>query len=137
MPTLEERIKEFNELEYRDQCRYIVNKLISLEYIGIMHTVFFKRLQIILRNLPLIYLRTRNTNNMHNQNHIYKYEFNVQFYPQSERIFDDILYIRYKSILDIHYDQNYNHKFYINSKRHGRIKMAITDEDIQKDGFAF
>ena len=137
MPTLEERIKEFNELEYRDQCRYIVNKLISLEYIDIMHTVFFKRLQIILRNLPLIYLRTRNTNNMHNQNHIYKYEFNVQFYPQSERIFDDILYIRYKSILDIHYDQNYNQKFYINSKRHGRIKMAITDEDIQKDGFAF
>ena len=137
MPTLEERIKEFNELEYRDQCRYIVNKLISLEYVDIMHTVFFKRLQIILRNLPLIYLRTRNTNNMHNQNHIYKYEFNVQFYPQSERIFDDILYIRYKSILDIHYDQNYNQKFYINSKRHGRIKMAITDEDIQKDGFAF
>ena len=43
MPTLEERIKEFNELEYRDQCRYIVNKLISLEYIDIMHTVFFKR----------------------------------------------------------------------------------------------
>ena len=70
MPTLEERIKEFNELEYRDQCRYIVNKLISLEYIDIMHTVFFKRLQIILRDLPLIYLRTRNTNSMHNQNHI-------------------------------------------------------------------
>ena len=137
MPTLEERIKEFNELEYRDQCRYIVNKLISLEYIDIMHTVFFKRLQIILRNVPLIYLRARNTNNMHNQNHIYKYEFNVQFYPQSERIFDDILYIRYKSILDIHYDQNYNHQCYINSKRHGRIKMLITDEDIQKDGFTF
>ena len=70
MPTLEERIKEFNELEYRDQCRYIVNKPINLEYIDIMHTAFFKRLQIILRDLPLIYLRTRNTNNMHNQNHI-------------------------------------------------------------------
>ena len=74
---------------------------------------------------------------MHNQNHIYKYEFNVQFYPQSERIIDEILYIRDRLILDIHYDQNYNNRFYINSKRQGRIKMVISDEDIQNDQFTF
>ena len=74
---------------------------------------------------------------MHNQNHIYKYEFNVQFYPQSERIIDEILYIRDRLILDIHYDQNYNNRFYINSKRQGRIKMVISDEDIQNDRFTF
>ena len=94
MSTSEERIKEFTELKYNDQCRYIVNKLISLEHIDIKHNTFFKRLQIILRDLPFIYLKTRDTNNLHNQNHVYKYEFNVQFYPQPEKIIDEILYIR-------------------------------------------
>ena len=70
MSTSEERIKEFTELKYNDQCRYIVNKLISLEHIDIKHNTFFKRLQIILRDLPFIYLKTRDTNNLHNQNHI-------------------------------------------------------------------
>ena len=49
MPTLEERIKEFNALSYCNQWRYIANKLISLDYINIKHTILYKRLQIVLK----------------------------------------------------------------------------------------
>ena len=72
MPTLEERIEEFNALSYCNQCRYIANKLITLDYMDITHTIFYKRLQIVLKDILRIYLKAYN-----NQIDTYKYEFNV------------------------------------------------------------
>ena len=129
IPTLEERIKEFNALSYCNQCRHIANKLISLDCIEIKHTIFYKRLQIVLKDIPRIYLKAYN-----NQTDTYKYELNVQFYPYPEKIIDDILCIGNKATLNIRHEGN---GFSFETKKHGPIIINVSDDDMQKDQFTF
>ena len=49
--SLSKHIKELNMLSYKDQRKYIINKLICMEPDDIAHHTFFKKLQIILINL--------------------------------------------------------------------------------------
>ena len=50
--SLSKHITELNKLSYKDQCVYIAKKLISMEPDDIAHLTFFKKLQIILTDLP-------------------------------------------------------------------------------------
>ena len=50
--SLSKHIIELNKLSYRDQCAYITIKLIFMEPDDISHLTFFKKLQIILTDLP-------------------------------------------------------------------------------------
>ena len=50
--SLSNYITELNKLSYKDQCAYITKKLISMQPDDITHFTFFKKLQIMLINLP-------------------------------------------------------------------------------------
>ena len=52
MSSLSKHIKELNKLSYKDQCMYMTIKLICMEPDDIAHRTFFKKLQIILIDLP-------------------------------------------------------------------------------------
>ena len=59
--TIDNHIKELNIRQYKDQCAYIAKKLISLEPNDIKHLDFFKRLQIIITDLPhIVYMYMSN-----------------------------------------------------------------------------
>ena len=50
--SLSNYITELNKLSYKDQCAYITKKRISMRPDDITHFTFFKKLQIMLINLP-------------------------------------------------------------------------------------
>ena len=47
-----EYIIEINSLNYKKQCKYIKNKLLSLKSCDISRIIFFKKLQVKLYRLP-------------------------------------------------------------------------------------
>ena len=49
-----DNILEINCLEYNEQCLCIANKLLSYNPIDITHTIFSKKLYVILKRLPEI-----------------------------------------------------------------------------------
>ena len=51
MDLLYDNILEFKILNYNDQCKYVINKLLSIKSYDITHTVFYKTLFIILSKL--------------------------------------------------------------------------------------
>ena len=53
--SLSKHITELNKLSYKDQCAYIAKRLISMEPDDITHPTFFKKLQIILIDIPDIF----------------------------------------------------------------------------------
>ena len=57
--SLSKHITELNKLSYKDQCAYIAKRLISMEPDDITHPTFFKKLQIILIDIPLQILKMR------------------------------------------------------------------------------
>ena len=52
MDLLYNNILEFKILNYNDQCKYVINKLLSIKSYNITLTVFYKKLFIILSKLP-------------------------------------------------------------------------------------
>ena len=52
MSQITEYIIQINSLNYNKQCRYVKNKLLSLDTSDISRTLFFKKLHVILHNLP-------------------------------------------------------------------------------------
>ena len=50
--SLSKHITELNKLSYKGQCVYVAKKLISMEQDDITYLRFFKKLQIILTDLP-------------------------------------------------------------------------------------
>ena len=91
----------------------------------ITHTIFYKRLQIVLKDILRIYLKAYN-----NQIDTYKYEFNVQFYLHSEKIIDHILCIGNKTTLNIRREGN---GFSFETKKHGSLIINVSDDDIQNN----
>ena len=52
MDYLENFIKKFNKLTYREQCKCIENKLLSFNLYEIQFNIFFKKLHVLLNELP-------------------------------------------------------------------------------------
>ena len=47
-----EYIVQINTLNYNNQCKYVKNKLLSVDSCDISRIIFFKKLHVILHNLP-------------------------------------------------------------------------------------
>ena len=56
MNKITEYIVQINSLNYNKQCKYVKNKLLSIDFCDITHIMFFKKVQVILKKLP-IYLK--------------------------------------------------------------------------------
>ena len=52
MEEINDNILKINCLDYNEQCLCIGNKLLSYNPIDIAHTIFFKKLYMILKRLP-------------------------------------------------------------------------------------
>ena len=59
MDEIKKCIEKINSLNYRGQCRYVKNKLLSFKSNDVPYTLFFKKLYILLDNLPW-YLKETN-----------------------------------------------------------------------------
>ena len=53
MNKITEYIVQINSLNYNKQCKYVKNKLLSIDFGHITHIMFFKKLQVILQKLPI------------------------------------------------------------------------------------
>ena len=56
MSKITEYIVQINSLNYNKQCKYVKNKLLSIDFCDITHIMFLKKAQVILKKLP-IYLK--------------------------------------------------------------------------------
>ena len=53
MNKITEYIIQINSLNYNKQCKYVKNKLLSIENCDVTDMMFFKKVQIILKKLPI------------------------------------------------------------------------------------
>ena len=53
MNKMTEYIVQISSLNYNKQCKYVKNKLLSIKNCAITDRMFFKKLQMILKNLPI------------------------------------------------------------------------------------
>ena len=56
MNKITEYTVQIKSLNYNKQCKYVKNKLLSIDFCDITHIMFFKKVQVILKKLP-IYLK--------------------------------------------------------------------------------
>ena len=70
MDYLENFIKKFNKLTDREQCKCIENKLLSFNLYEIQFNIFFKKLHVLLNELP------DDINKISKENKRYIYKFN-------------------------------------------------------------
>ena len=59
MDEIKKYIEKINSLNFRGQCWYVKNKLLSFKTNDVTYTLFFKKLYILLDNLPW-YLKETN-----------------------------------------------------------------------------
>ena len=59
MDEIKKYIEKINSLNFSGQCRHVKNKLLSFKTNGLSYTLFFKKLYILLDNLPW-YLKETN-----------------------------------------------------------------------------
>ena len=52
METISKYIKKVNALYYNAQCKHVRSKLLSTKHKDIAHTLFFKKLYLLLDDLP-------------------------------------------------------------------------------------
>ena len=53
MNKITEYIVQINNLNYNKQCKYVKNKLLSNDFCDITHIMLFKKVQVILKKLPI------------------------------------------------------------------------------------
>ena len=84
MDKITQYVVEINCLNYNSQCKYIKNKLLSIDICDIEHIMFFKKLQVILHKLP-VYLSETDININEEANNL----FNVFFVLDDTSYFID------------------------------------------------
>ena len=52
METISKYVKKVNALNYNAQCKHVRSKLLSTKHKDIAHTLFFKKLYLLLDDLP-------------------------------------------------------------------------------------
>ena len=63
---------QINCLNYINQCKYVKNKLLSVNIYDTRHIMFFKKLQVILQKLP-VYLKEIDVNINEEANGLFKF----------------------------------------------------------------
>ena len=72
MNKITEYIVEINSLNYKKQCKYVKNKLLSIDFCDITHIMFFKKVQVVLKKLP-IYLKETDITINQEGNHLFNF----------------------------------------------------------------
>ena len=72
MNKITEYIIQINSLNYDRQCKYVKNKLLSIEVCDITDSMFFKKVQVILKKLP-IYLKEIDIEINQEGNHLFNF----------------------------------------------------------------
>ena len=53
MNKIAEYILQINYLNYNKQCKYVKSNLLSIDFCDITHIMFFEKVQVILKKLPI------------------------------------------------------------------------------------
>ena len=72
MKKITEYIVQINSLNYNKQCKYVKNKLLSIDFCDITHSMFLKKVQVILKKLP-IYLKEIYIEIIQEGNHLFNF----------------------------------------------------------------
>ena len=89
MNKITEYIVQINSLNYDKQCKYLKNKLLSIDICNITDITFFEKVQVILKKLP-IYLKEIDIEINQEGNHLFNF-----FHGLDDRVyFKDSVKIR-------------------------------------------
>ena len=96
-----ECIIQINSLNYNKQCKYVKNKLLSIEICDITDIMFFKKLQIILNKLP-IYLKEIDIEINQKGYHLFKffYELDDKSYLRDDKVIRGFIKVNYVKLSD-------------------------------------
>ena len=72
MNEITEYIVQINSLNYNKQCKYLKNKLLSIDICNITDITFFEKVQVILKKLP-IYLKEIDIEINQEGNHLFNF----------------------------------------------------------------
>ena len=72
MNKITEYIVQINSLNYNKQCKYLKNKLLSIDICNITDITFFEKVQVILKKLP-IYLKEIDIEINQEGNHLFNF----------------------------------------------------------------
>ena len=120
--------------KYKEQYRYIANKLFSVKRNYIEHIIFFKKFQAIISDLPHIYFIFKS--NLISNKEMYKYCFdeNLQTHNSGH---DDYFYIEAKVIIYIKCSYGLSEcRFFIPTK-YGEINAILYIKDMLQDCFIY
>ena len=107
-----------NKLSYKDQCAYITKKVISMKPDDIIYYIFFKKLQIMLIDLPGIFndfIKKISIGDIGT----YNYYFNGC-------IFDDYFFHKIKAHISIFYKRLTQDKYLVNIPVKGCLEVTTT-----------
>ena len=76
MDKITEYIVQINCLNYNNQCKYVIKKLLSADFCDINYIMFFKKLQVILQKLP-VYLTEIDIKINEEGNHLFNFFYEL------------------------------------------------------------
>ena len=88
MKKITEYIVQINSLNYNKQCKYLKNKLLSIDICNITDITFFEKVQVILKKLP-IYLKEIDIEINQEGNHLFNFFHGLDdrgYFKDSEKI---------------------------------------------------
>ena len=88
MNKITEYIVEINSFNYNKQCKYLKNKLLSIDICNITDITFFEKVQVILKKLP-IYLKEIDIEINQEGNHLFNFFHGLDdrgYFKDSEKI---------------------------------------------------
>ena len=101
MNKITEYIVQINSLNYNKQCKNVKNKLLSIENCAITDMMFFKKLQIILKKLP-IFLKEIHIEFNQNGYHLFNffYELDDRSYFKEEESIKSYIKVNHIKLSD-------------------------------------
>ena len=108
-------VTKLNKLSYKDQCMYITKKLLSMEPDDISYYTFFKKLQMMVIDLPGIFndfIKNTSVGDIGK----YSYSFN-------SCMFDDYFFHKIKAHISIFYKRLTQDKYLVNIPVKGCLEV--------------
>ena len=101
MSKITEYIVQINSLNYNKQCKYVKNKLLSIDFCDITHIMFFKKVQVILKKLP-IYLKEIDIEINQEGNHLFNFfhELDDRSYFIDNKDIEGLIRVNYIKLSD-------------------------------------
>ena len=101
MNKITEYIVQINSLNYNKQCKYVKNKLLSIDFCDITDIMLFKKLQIRLKKLR-IYLKEIHVEINQKGYHLFKffYELDDKSYFIDDKVISGFIKVNYTKLSD-------------------------------------